>query len=246
MSLNLKIEQYEGPLDLLLALITKHKLDIFDIPISEVCRQYMEYLESMKRFNMEVGAEFIYMASELMLIKSRMLLPKPESEEDPRKELVDALLEHQKAKQAAIYFKERAEKYYDRFVKMPDELDLPYERQHDVQLLLDAFVKISERVKFKKEPDDELFAKLSTERWYTVEEKIVSTMKFLLRKREAEFEEFFTELHNRGELCAVFLAILELLKANRILLERREDMILLSLNRTHDRDIINKEDENDG
>ena len=241
MALNLKIEQYEGPLDLLLALITKHKIDIFDIPISEICRQYMEYLESMKRYSMEVSAEFIYMASELMLIKSRMLLPKPEEAEDPRKELVDALLEHQRAQQAAQYFKERAEIYYDRFVKSPDELDLPSERKHDVELLLEAFKNISERIKFKKEPDDELFVKLSTERWYTVEEKNISTMRYLYRRKRAEFDELFIGLHSRNELCAVFLSILELLKANRLIIEKQDEKIFLSLNRTHKRDVIEEE-----
>ena len=241
MALNLKIEQYEGPLDLLLALITKHKIDIFDIPISEICRQYMEYLESMKRYNMEVSAEFIYMASELMLIKSRMLLPKQEEAEDPRKELVDALLEHQRAQYAAQFFKERADIYYDRFVKSPEELDLPYERKHDVELLLEAFKSISERIKFKKEPDDELFVKLSTERWYTVEEKNISTMRFLYRRKKAEFIELFTELHSRNELCAVFLSVLELLKANRLIIEKVDEKIFLSLNKTHKRDITEGE-----
>lgn len=87
--LNLKIEQYEGPLDLLLALIAKNKLNIFDIPIAEIAEQYMAHIEAMRRLNMEVTSEFIYYAAELMLIKSRMLLPR-EEEEDPRRNLVDA------------------------------------------------------------------------------------------------------------------------------------------------------------
>ena len=102
---NLKIEQYEGPLDLLLALISKHKIDIFDIPIAEICQQYNAYLDSMQKMDMEIAGEFIVMAAELMLIKSRMLLPKTEDEQDPRKVLVDALLEHQRAKQTAEYLK---------------------------------------------------------------------------------------------------------------------------------------------
>ena len=90
---NLKIEQYEGPLDLLLALISKHKIDIFDIPIAQICDQYNEYLDSMQKMDMEVAGEFIVMAAELMLIKSRMLLPRPEEGEDPRQVLVDVGLE---------------------------------------------------------------------------------------------------------------------------------------------------------
>ena len=103
--LNLKVEQYEGPLDLLLALISKHKIDIFDIPISEICDQYIAYLDAMRKMDMEVTSEFVVMAAELMLIKSKMLLPRTEESEDPRAPLVDALLEHQRAKAAAEFLK---------------------------------------------------------------------------------------------------------------------------------------------
>ncbi|MBQ3002696.1 MAG: segregation/condensation protein A, partial [Clostridia bacterium] len=95
--INLKIEQYEGPLDLLLALISKHKIDIFDIPIAEICEQYNEYLNAMQKMDMEIAGEFIVMASELMLIKSKMLLPKAETEtEDPREKLAAMLAEYQR------------------------------------------------------------------------------------------------------------------------------------------------------
>ena len=104
-TINLKVEQYEGPLDLLLALISKHKIDIFDIPISEICDQYIAYLDAMRKMDMEVTSEFVVMAAELMLIKSKMLLPRNEESEDPRAPLVDALLEHQRAKAAAEFLK---------------------------------------------------------------------------------------------------------------------------------------------
>ena len=103
-----KIEQYEGPLDLLLALIQKHKIDILDIPISEICQQYIEYIETLQSQQMEVTGDFIVMGSTLMLIKSRMLLPREEGEEDPRQVLVDALLEHRKAQLAAVLLKDEA------------------------------------------------------------------------------------------------------------------------------------------
>lgn len=139
--LNLKIEQYEGPLDLLLALIAKNKLNIFDIPIAEIAEQYMAHIEAMRRLNMEVTSEFIYYAAELMLIKSRMLLPR-EEEEDPRRNLVDALLEYKRARAAAELLRERSELYYDRFTKAPDEIETAYERPHAVSLLAEAFERI--------------------------------------------------------------------------------------------------------
>lgn len=121
MELNLKIEQYEGPLDLLLALITKHKIDIFDIPIAEICEQYTAYLDAMRSLDMEIAGEFIVMAAELMLIKSRMLLPRQESAEDPRAPLVDALLEHRRAQIAAEFLRLQSAGHFDTFTKPPSE-----------------------------------------------------------------------------------------------------------------------------
>ena len=120
--LNFKIEKYEGPLDLLLALIAKHKIDIFDIPIAEIAEQYNAYLDAMKQMDMEIAGEFIVMAAELMLIKSRMLLPRQEGQEDPRKPLVDALLEHRRAQQTALFLRTQAETYYDRYPKPETKL----------------------------------------------------------------------------------------------------------------------------
>ncbi|MBO7157239.1 MAG: segregation/condensation protein A, partial [Clostridia bacterium] len=172
---NLKIEQYEGPLDLLLALISKHKIDIFDIPIAEICEQYNAYLDSMQKLDMEVAGEFIVMAAELMLIKSKMLLPRPEDSEDPRKVLVDALLEHQRAKLAADYLKKQADIYFDRFTKPAEEqTDPTYHREHAVSLLQEAFDRITLRLEAERAQKQEvkLFKSLHEERFYTVEEKM--------------------------------------------------------------------------
>ena len=101
-TLTYKLEQFEGPLDLLLSLIQKNKVSITDIPIALICDQYVEYIARAQELDMELASEFIVMASELMLIKSRMLLPKTEEEsEDPRATLTDALLRYQQAKEAA-------------------------------------------------------------------------------------------------------------------------------------------------
>jgi segregation and condensation protein A len=100
--LSYKLDQYEGPLDLLLSLIAKNKVNIIDISISEICDQYMQYIEEARKMDLEIASEFIRMASELMLLKSRMLLPKNDDEDDdPRAELIDTLLLYQKAKDAA-------------------------------------------------------------------------------------------------------------------------------------------------
>lgn len=230
---NLKIERYEGPLDLLLALISKHKIDIFDIPIAEICQQYNEYLDSMQKLDMEVAGEFIVMAAELMLIKSKMLLPRPEDSEDPRKVLVDALLEHQRAKQTAEYLKKQSEIYFDRFTKPAEEqTDPTYHREHAVSLLQEAFERITLRLEAERAQKQEvkLFKTLREERFYTVEEKMDLLTDTLRRFERITFDSLFTDVHSRGEVVAIFLAVLEAVRFGYVDVARQdEDTLWLSL-----------------
>ncbi len=236
-TLNLKVQHYEGPLDLLLALITKNKIDIFDIPIAEIADQYMEYIDGMRALNMEITSDFIRMAAELMLIKSKMLLPVKAEEEDPRKELVDSLLEYKRAKELAAFLKLQSETYYDRFTKQPDEGDGIYTREHAVTLLTEAFERIKLRKAEKPQGSVELFEKLEKERYYTVNEKIVFIIRFMFRKEregeQAEFAQLFEACHSRNEIIAIFLALLELVKAGRIDVKKQGGYLFLMLSKTH-------------
>lgn len=236
-ALNLKVEHFEGPLDLLLTLITKNKIDIFDIPIAEIADQYMEYIDGMRALNMEITSDFIRMAAELMLIKSKMLLPKQPQGEDPRKELVDSLLEYKRAKELAAFLKLQSETYYDRFTKAPDEGDGIYSREHAVSLLTEAFERIKIRRSAKADVPVELFEKLENERYYTVNEKIVFIIRFMFRKErvgeDAEFTELFENCRSRNEIIAVFLALLELVKSGRIDIKKQRNELFLILCKTH-------------
>ncbi|MBR6594625.1 MAG: segregation/condensation protein A [Clostridia bacterium] len=236
-SLSLKIEHFEGPLDLLLSLIAKNKIDIFDIPIAEIADQYMAYIEGMRSLNMEVTSDFIRMAAELMLIKSRMLLPKAPEAEDPRKELVDTLLEYKRAKELAAFLRLQSETYYDRFTKAPDEGDGIYSREHAVELLTEAFERIKLRRAAKPDAPVELFEKMEKERYYTVSEKIMAVIRFMLTKEkkgeEAEFTELFQTCRSRNEIVAVFLALLELVKSGRIDVRKTRNELYLILCKTH-------------
>ncbi|HBR32820.1 MAG TPA: hypothetical protein DD733_12150, partial [Clostridiales bacterium] len=179
--------------------------------------------------NMEIASDFIAMAAELMLIKSKMLLPKKEDEEDPRQPLVDALLEHQRAIQAAVFLKKRGEVYYDRFTKEPDESDGIYMRSHAVSLLQEAFLRMSERSEAKPGGSEEkLFVKIEKERYYTVEEKILSVMR-KLAKRNYVFEEIFEGCKNRSEIIAVFLAVLETVSKGRVGVVMENKLLYLTL-----------------
>ena len=121
--LTYRLDQFEGPLDLLLTLISKNKVSITDIPISLICDQYMEYIEQAQKMDPDIASEFIVMASELMLIKSKMLLPKiTEDEEDPRAALADALLRYKQAKEATVVMAPLYTTYSGRMIKDTDEI----------------------------------------------------------------------------------------------------------------------------
>lgn len=226
-----KIEQYEGPLDLLLALIQKHKIDILDIPIAQICEQYIQYIETLREHQMEVTGDFIVMGATLMLIKSRMLLPREEGEEDPRQVLVDALLEHRKAELAAVLLKDRAEEFYDRFTREPEELPAgSYSRLHPVSLLVEAFIRMESRIPEEganKTPA--LFEKLENERYFTVDEKVLHISKRLARIKRCAFTVLFDDCGGRGEIIATFLALLEMVRDGAVSVEGNGDNVYIQI-----------------
>jgi len=144
-ALTYRLDQFEGPLDLLLMLIQKNKVNIIDIPIALICDQYLEYLKAAQDMDMEIAGEFIVMASELMLIKSRLLLPKVEADEkDPRADLAEALLRYQQAKQAVAKMIPLYQTYSGRMVKDTDEIsiDTSYVTDQEVTQLCAAVRRI--------------------------------------------------------------------------------------------------------
>lgn len=223
-ALNFKLEVYEGPLDLLLSLIAKNKVDIYDIPITVILEQYLAYLEEMRRLDMDIAGEFITMAAELMLIKSKMMLPKSiiESEEDPRARLAAALVEYKRAKEAAELLAGNYEQYAGRLAKPADES--PYEsipelKDQDVALLEEAFERIVERSKKLKSvmtTPEQTLESLLRRRVTPIPEKIFGIMRRLYRKGDTTFEEFLLESQSRSDIIAAFVAVLELLKVRRI------------------------------
>jgi len=225
-ALSFKLEIFEGPLELLLSLITKNKVNIYDIPIALILEQYMDYLHTMEMFNMEIASEFIVMASQLMVIKSRMLLPKIEEEEDPRQELVDMLLEYQRAKQTAEILHDREASYGGRFEKPPEKVEninkTEYKLTHDIKLLQEAYLRIYQRRLELMEAQantEKLDNLLKTTRHVSVNERILHVMKLLVRRGNCSFANLFEKAESRSEVVATFLAVLELIKGRRIMIE---------------------------
>ena len=216
-----RLDQFEGPLDLLLALIQKNKVSITDIPISLICDQYMEYLEEAQKMDLEVATEFIVMASDLMLIKSKMLLPHEEgTENDPRREIQNALLLHQQAKLAAEKLKPMYDDYSGRFVKgqdsVPPERGLPLDLDPD--LLVKALNAVLRRIKIAdavRKPQD-IVSPLIKHKIVSVEEKIEQICDLLEEHEEAALFFLLKDSDSRSELVARFMGILELIKIQRI------------------------------
>jgi len=209
---NIKIPVFEGPLDLLLHLIRENKIDIYDIPIALITHQYLQYLEMMKEFNLEIAGEFLVMAATLIHIKSRMLLPpdeeaSPEEEEDPRRELVQRLLEYQAFKEAAVDLRGKEEEWMKVFQRGP----LTDESDGEVYLLdvglfdlMTAFKKILETA-----PPEVVSI---TKETLTVKDKMSLIMEILQGQEAMRFEVFFKEGVTRIQLIVTFVALLELIR----------------------------------
>ncbi len=221
-TLTYKLEQFEGPLDLLLTLIQKNKVNIEDIPISLICDQYLEYLRAAQSMDMEIAGEFIVMASELMRIKSRMLLPRPEEDEkDPRRELADALLRFQQAKQGAAKMAELYKIYSGRMVKDTDEIsiDTSYVADQQVTSLCLAVRRIIAANENRPKLEKAVFAPMIAKPIVPVEIKIVGILHRMERKRNTSMRELLSDATSLPDLIAIFLGILELVKVRKILIE---------------------------
>ena len=223
LELTYRLDMFEGPLDLLLTLISKNKVSITDIPIAMICDQYMQYIEEAKNMDLEVASEFIVMASELMLIKSRMLLPHEEgTENDPRREIADALALYQQSKLAVNTLRPMYEEFSGRYVKgmddVPPEKGLPLNM--DTALITKALSAILRRMKIANATRNptELVNPLIKRKIVSVEEKIEEMCITLEEVGEATLYDLLVASESRSELVARFMGILELIKLHRIMI----------------------------
>lgn len=218
-----KLEIFEGPLDLLLFLIKKNEIDIYDIPISLITQQYLNYLEMMRNLDLEVAGEFILMAATLIRIKAQMLLPKTEEEEleeDPRAELISALLEYKKYKELSAVLKDK-EKERSRFFPRSDfsYLQSEDEKEDDIDVtlsdLLTAFQKVCRSV------PEEIFHRVKIEE-ISLDQRIDHILSCLRNREKVKFAELFLDNPIRLVMVVTFIAILELIRLRKIkILQKR-------------------------
>lgn len=216
-TLSYKLDVFEGPLDLLLNLIAKNKLNIYDIPIAELLEQYMAQIHEMQAADMDVASEFLEMAARLVHIKSVSLLPKKEEEAALKQELTGQLLEYQQCKEAAMRLRERFS--LDGIVRAQADIpaDLAYKRHHKPQELLSAYLSMLGK---KKPPEpqkpEDTISKLITRRVVSVASQIVFVLRSLWKKRHVSLKELFRGKNDPSERVAAFLAVLELVKDKRL------------------------------
>ena len=221
-----RLDQFEGPLDLLLMLIQKNKVNIIDIPIALICDQYLEYLKAAQDMDMEIAGEFIVMASELMLIKSRLLLPRVEEDEkDPRADLAEALLRYQQAKQAVAKMIPLYQTYSGRMVKDTDEIsvDTSYVADQEVTQLCAAVRRIIAANESRPRAERQTFAPLVAKPIIPVDVKIVGILHRMSRKRDTSMQEILHDAVSLNDMIAIFLGILELVKVRKILIDEDPD-----------------------
>lgn len=218
--ISFKLESFEGPLDLLLYLISKHKLNIYDISIFELVTQYSEAIQAMRREDMEIASEFLEMAARLVHIKSAMLLPRHEEAEQLKQELTGQLLEYAMIKRVAA---ELSAGYIGSSVFAPKpvtiEIDETYRFNHDIKELISAYAGVSGKSLRRLPPPVSAFSGIVQRRVVSVGSKIIYIMRRLYRNTTVRFRSLFEEADDRSELVATFLAVLELVKSGRVLVD---------------------------
>ena len=227
MQYKITIDNFDGPLDLLLHLKKENNIDIYDIKVEEIAKQYLDYIESMKNLNLSIASEYLVMASELIEMKSRMLLPKREEEdtdeyeEDPREVLIERLLAYKKYKEVTKEFKDleltrklvisKEQENLSKYLKEEENENL------SVSDLVDAFNNLLEKKRLEKPVQTKI-----TKKELSVTEKVIKIRDILKKKRKVNFEDLF-ENSSKEEIIVSFLSILEMLKKDEIIVKQENN-----------------------
>ena len=212
-----KIENFEGPLDLLLSLVSKHKLELWQVNLYEIIDQYLEIVGSLEPEKLDPASEFITMAARLVYMKSLSLLPRQEESEQLENELAGQLVEYQLCKKMAQRLADMSEGI-SFFVREPLEIDLPndYNISHEASQLLAAYLSVMGRGARRREDPSEDFEEIVAAPVVSVQSRIVFILRSMRRGRAGKIEELFRNVSSRSEAVATFLGVLELIRAGRI------------------------------
>ena len=224
----IKIDNFEGPLDLLCHLIDKNKMNIYDIQISKITDQYIEYLKEQEKLNLEIASEFLVMASTLLYLKSKNLLPKQEEEEEEltEEELIRRIIEYKKFKEISKVFKENYEIYANRVFKGQEEIALPkkkLEKEFNDTIIPNIYQKLVERNSVKINQNAKNIEKIALVENYTVASKVKEMFKVLIKQKRFVFNKLFSiSTHNKQEVVTAFSGLLELSRRNKVETKQEE------------------------
>ena len=215
--LSYRLEGFEGPLDLLLYLISKHQLNIYVINLTALLEQYTAHIRAMAAADMEVASEFLEMASRLVYLKTVSLLPRHDEAEQLREELTGELLEYQTCRKMAAVLGGMTEGF-GCFVRPPEPapVNKTYARRHEAAVLLDSYLAAVGRGQRRLPPPTTVFSKIVAKKMVSVSSRIVHVLRGLWNGQRQRFSALFRQAESRSELVATFLAVLELVKARRV------------------------------
>lgn len=224
----IKIENFEGPLDLLCHLIEKNKLDIFEIKISDITDQYIEYINQMEKMNLEVTSEFLIMASTLLYLKSKTLLPKETEDEEEltEEELLQRIIDYKKYKEISKKLKEFYEVNSKRIFKLPDTVELPkqqLDREYNKELIPETYARIIEKNRTRINKNAKNIEKIAITETFTVGSKVKDMYRELIRNKRFVFNKLFSlKKHNKNEVITAFSGLLEMSRRSKVLTQQEE------------------------
>ncbi len=219
---SIKIDNFEGPLDLLCYLIDKNKMNIYDVNLTEITNQYIEYLNAMEEMNLEIASEFIVMASTLLYLKSKNLLPKQEEEEEEitEEELIRRIIEYKKFKEMSKVFRENYVIFSNRFYKGQEEIKLPkqkLEKDYGSEKIPDIYKSLVERNSVKINQNAKNIEKIALVDKYTVADKVKEMYKILTKQKKFVFNKLFSiKKHEKQEVVTAFSGLLELSRRSKV------------------------------
>ena len=225
---SIKTSNFEGPLDLLCHLIDKNKMDIYDINLSEIADQYIEYINKMEKMNLEVTSEFLVMSSTLLYLKSKHLLPKVEDDEEEitEEELIRRIIEYKKYKEITQKLKENFLQFSKRYYKLPEQIQLPkqqIEEKYTENVIPELYEQIIKRNKEKINENASNIQKIAITDNYTVGEKVKEMYRALIKYKKFTFNKLFSlKKHNKNEVVTAFSGLLELSRRNKVKTEQEE------------------------
>lgn len=225
----IKIDNFEGPLDLLCHLIDKNKMNIYDIQISEITDQYIKYLDEMEELNLEIASEFLVMASTLLYLKSKNLIPKQnedEEEELTEEELIRQIIEYKKYKEISKKIRENYDTYSNRYFKQPEKIVLPdqeIEEEFEEGIISKIYADLLERTSTKMNQNAKNIEKIAITETYTVANKVKEIYKALIKQKKFVFNKLFSiKKRNKQEVVTAFTGLLELSRRSKVITKQEK------------------------